>query len=146
MKSLTYVSYYSLITSAGERFLQQAKIRQMKYKIEYLKGLEIFIYENVSLLGSFANWNEDRRSNVGFQALNEDMEPRRFRYDSVKAITLMKWNMRAQALFYLQHEKQDRTSLEPRKFAWAKPNVPKRATVEGVPQGKTMGVQDIWSR
>ena len=90
MKSLTYVSYYSLITSAGERFLQQAKIRQMKYKIEYLKGLEIFIYENVSLLGSFANWNEDRRSNVGFQALNEDMEPRRFRYDSVKAITLMK--------------------------------------------------------
>ncbi|MBT7740604.1 MAG: hypothetical protein HN727_02275 [Opitutae bacterium] len=62
----------------------------MKYKIEYLKGLEMFIYENVSLLGSFDNWNEDRRSNVGFQALNEDMEPRRFRYDSVKAITLMK--------------------------------------------------------
>ena len=28
MKSLTFVSYYSLITSAGERFLQQAKIRQ----------------------------------------------------------------------------------------------------------------------
>ena len=50
----------------------------------------MFIYENVSLLGSFDNWNEDRRSNVGFQALNEDMEPRRFRYDSVKAITLMK--------------------------------------------------------
>ena len=66
-----------------------SEIRQMKYKIEYLKGLEIFTYENVSLVGSFANWNEDRRSNVGFQALNEEMEPRRFRYDAVKAITLM---------------------------------------------------------
>ena len=87
---MTYVSNYGLITLARERPLWTSEIRQMKYKIEYLKGLEIFTYENVSLVGSFANWNEDRCSNVGFQALNEEMEPRRFRYDSVKAITLMK--------------------------------------------------------
>ena len=82
----------------------------MKYKIEYLKGLEIFTYENVSLLGSFANWNEDRRSNVGFQALNEEMEPRRFRYDAVKAITLMKWTMGAVRPFFYLYEKQDKDS------------------------------------
>ena len=62
----------------------------MKYRLEYVKNNEVETYENVSLVGSFANFTEDMKSNVGFQALNEDGEPRRFRYDAVKEITLMR--------------------------------------------------------
>jgi len=62
----------------------------MKYRLEYIKNNEVETYENVSLVGSFANFTEDMKSNVGFQALNEDGEPRRFRYDAVKEITLMR--------------------------------------------------------
>ena len=62
----------------------------MKYRLEYIKNNEVETYENVSLVGSFANFTEDMKSNVGFQALNEDGEPRRVRYDAVKEITLMR--------------------------------------------------------
>ena len=62
----------------------------MKYRLEYVKNNEVETYENVSLVGSFANFTEDMKSNVGFQAINEDGEPRRFRYDAVKEITLMR--------------------------------------------------------
>jgi len=62
----------------------------MKYKLQYWKDNELETYENVSLVGSFANFTEDGKSNVGFQALNEEGEPRRFRYDAVKEITLMR--------------------------------------------------------
>jgi hypothetical protein len=62
----------------------------MKYRLEYVKNNEVETYENVSLVGSFANFTEDGKSNVGFQALNEEGEPRRFRYDAVKEITLMR--------------------------------------------------------
>ena len=62
----------------------------MKYRLEYVKNNEVETYENVSLVGSFANFTEDGKSNVGFQALNEEGEPRRFRSDAVKEITLMR--------------------------------------------------------
>ena len=62
----------------------------MKYKLQYWKNNELETYKNISLVGSFANFTEDMKSNVGFQALNEDGEPRRFRYDTVKEITLMR--------------------------------------------------------
>ncbi|MDA7676365.1 hypothetical protein N8584_00070 [bacterium] len=58
----------------------------MKYKIEYRKnGLEIDTYRNVILIGKFPNF-EEGDPNKGFQALNEDNEPRRFCYERVVAI------------------------------------------------------------
>ena len=62
----------------------------MKYKITYLKDWkELVTYENVKLVGSFDNWTEDAKSNVGFQAVNEHGEPRRFRYELVQSIESM---------------------------------------------------------
>jgi len=65
-------------------------MKKLEYKIEYLKNWkELVTYENVKLVGSFANWTEDAKSNVGFQAINSEGLPRRFRYDSVQSIELM---------------------------------------------------------
>ena len=49
----------------------------LRYRIEYAPASStqsdwkpgmVNVYEDVELTGSFANWNEDRSSNVGFQA------------------------------------------------------------------------------
>jgi hypothetical protein len=70
----------------------------LKYRIEYAPASStqsdwepgmVNVYEDVELTGSFANWNEDRSSNVGFQAhCGEGWK--RFRYDSVRHISLMR--------------------------------------------------------
>jgi hypothetical protein len=70
--------------------LNRTENAKMKYRLKYLKNNEVETYRNISLVGSFANFTEDGKSNVGFQAINEEGEPRRFRYDGVKEITLMK--------------------------------------------------------
>jgi hypothetical protein len=65
-------------------------MKKLEYKLTYLKNWkELVTYKNIKLVGSFANWTEDGKSNVGFQAINADGLPRRFRYDSVQSIELM---------------------------------------------------------
>ena len=47
---------------------------------------EVVRYAKVQIVGKFANWNEDRKSNVGFQIRNEDGEYRRMRYEGLVSI------------------------------------------------------------
>ena len=69
-----------------------------RYRIEYAPAIStqsdwrpgmVNVYEDVILTGSFDNWNDDRKSNVGFQARCDDGW-KRFRYDSVRHISLMR--------------------------------------------------------
>ena len=65
-------------------------MKNLKYKLTYLKDWkELITYENLELVGSFDNWTDDGASNVGFQAINSEGKPRRFRYEMVKSLELM---------------------------------------------------------
>jgi len=47
---------------------------------------EVVRYAKVQIVGKFGNWNEDGKSNVGFQIRNEDGEYRRMRYEGLVSI------------------------------------------------------------
>ena len=91
-KILLIYSNHLMPRKARKYKTERHHMKEMFYTMEYAPAkttqdrffLEpIITYKHIQLVGKFANFWIDGKSNVGFQAINENGEHRRFRYDRV---------------------------------------------------------------